>query len=57
MRKLGKWGYKNREARIEEHGYGEAWYDTEDIYRVGESPKGLVINNATTVIATIDNFC
>ena len=31
--------------------YGEAWSDTEDISRVGQSPEGIYINNAKNVIS------
>ena len=37
--------------------YGEAWYNTEDIYRLGQSSKVIPIDNSTTVISTIDNNC
>ena len=36
---------------------GEVWSDTEDIYRVGQSPNGLTINKYTTVISAISNIC
>ena len=31
--------------------YGEAWYYTEDISRVGHSPEGIYINIAKNVIS------
>ena len=53
-----------RETGIEKQGsadrsprYGEVWSNTYNIYRVGQSPEGLDINNATTVIFTIGNRC
>ena len=35
---------------------GEPWSDTEDIYRVDNSSKGLAINNATNVVVSIGDF-
>ena len=48
-------GIKNqgREDRIPS--YGEVWSNTNDIFRVGQSPKLIPTNNSTTGIAFIGN--
>ena len=32
---------------------GDPWSDTEDIYRVDNSSKGLAVNNDTTIVVAI----